>query len=167
MRTRSEVKEIADLDGRVALGLLDIRWVAGNRDLVDTVESVALIDWRKNSGRWIGELRKYSQERSQRSGELAYLLEPDLKESRGGLRDITALRGIAKTDLVTVELDRIARAESTLKNAREALHLITGKSSDRLSFFEQDKVAELLAYKDADELMLNIAQSARTVDYFI
>lgn len=133
VRTRSEVKEIADTDGRVALGLLDIRWVAGNRDLVDTVETVALMDWRKNGARWINELRKYSQERSQRSGELAYLLEPDLKESRGGLRDITALRGIAKTDLVAVELDRIAKAESTLNNAREALHSITGKSRDRKS----------------------------------
>ena len=81
VRTRSEVKEIADTDGRVALGLLDIRWVAGNRDLVDTVESVALMDWRKNGARWISELRKFSQERAQRSGELAYLLEPDLKAS--------------------------------------------------------------------------------------
>jgi len=68
VRTRSEVKEIADTDGRVALGLLDIRWVAGNRDLVDTVETVALMDWRKNGARWINELRKYSQERSQRFG---------------------------------------------------------------------------------------------------
>ena len=66
VRTRSEVKEIADTDGRVDLGLLDIRWVAGNRDLVDTVESVALMDWRKNGARWINELIKYSQERSRR-----------------------------------------------------------------------------------------------------
>lgn len=127
--------------------MLDIRWVAGNRDLVDTVETVALMDWRKNGARWINELRKYSQERSQRSGELAYLLEPDLKESRGGLRDITALRGIAKTDLVAVELDRIAKAESTLNNAREALHSITGKSSDRLSFLSKIKLLNCLAIK--------------------
>lgn len=165
LRTRSEVKEIANIDGRVALGLLDIRWIAGNRDLVETVGKVALIDWRKNGEKWIKELRNFSQERSRRSGELAYLLEPDLKESRGGLRDITALRGIAMSDLISVELERIAKAESTLNNAREALHQITGKSSDRLSFFEQDQVAATLGYGDSDELMLNIAQSARTVDY--
>jgi [protein-PII] uridylyltransferase len=56
-----------------------------------------------------------------RAGELAYLLEPDLKEARGGLRDIQALRAIALSGAVTVPLEKISWAESTLNNVRETL----------------------------------------------
>ena len=95
------------------------------------------------------------------------MLEPDLKEARGGIRDITALRAIALSGAVTVSLEHVSSAESVLMNAREALHEVTGRDKDRLLFQEQDKVAEVLKYKDADELMSAIAQAARSVDYLL
>ena len=85
VRTRSEMRDAAEADLKVALGLLDIRLVCGNPDLVAAVQVDALESWRKNSKSRLSELEQSLLERHQRVGELAYLLEPDLKEARGGL----------------------------------------------------------------------------------
>ena len=83
VRTRSETRDAAISDLRVATGLLDIRLITGNADLVANVQSDALELWRKNAKENLQELHKSLQERHTRAGELAYLLEPDLKEARG------------------------------------------------------------------------------------
>jgi len=167
VRTRAETRESANTDLKVALGLLDIRLICGDADLVAAVQHDAIEDWRRNSRERLPQLRKSLAERHLRSGDLAYLLEPDLKEARGGLRDITALRAIALSGAVSVSLEHISNAESVLMSAREALHTVTGRDKDRLLFQEQDKVSELLNYQDADALMSDIAQAARSVDYLL
>ena len=167
VRTRSEMRNAAEADLKVALGLLDIRHICGNIDLVDAVQVDALESWRKNSKSRLSELEDSLLERHQRVGELAYLLEPDLKEARGGLRDITALRAIHRSSVITVPIERISVAESILANVREALHVVSGRDKDRLLFQEQDKVAEHLGYADADALMSDVAQAARSVDYLL
>ena len=167
VRTRAETRDAASSDLKVALGLLDIRLICGDADLVAAVQHDAIDDWRGRSRERLPQLRTSLIERHLRAGELAYLLEPDLKEARGGLRDITALRAIALSGAVNVSLEQVSAAESVLMNAREALHEVTGRDKDRLLFQEQDKVAELLSYKDADELMSAIAQAARSVDYLL
>jgi [protein-PII] uridylyltransferase len=167
VRTRTETRDTANSDLKVALGLLDIRLICGDPDLVAAVQHDAIDDWRGNSRQRLPQLRESLRERHERAGELAYLLEPDLKEARGGIRDITALRAIALSGAVTVSLEHVSSAESVLMNAREALHEVTGRDKDRLLFQEQDKVAEVLKYKDADELMSAIAQAARSVDYLL
>ena len=167
VRTRSEMRDAADSDLKVALGLLDIRLVCGNPDLVEAVQVDALESWRKNSKSRLPELEQSLLERHQRVGELAYLLEPDLKEARGGLRDITALRAIHRSSVIAVPIERISVAESILANVREALHVVSGRDKDRLLFQEQDKVAEHLGYTDADALMSDVAQAARSVDYLL
>jgi len=167
VRTRSETRDAANSDLKVALGLLDIRLICGDADLVAAVRQDAIDDWRSRSRERLPQLRASLTERHLRAGELAYLLEPDLKEARGGLRDITALRAIALSGAVSVPLGQVSAAESILMNAREALHEVTGRDKDRLLFQEQDKVAETLEYRDADELMSAIAQSARSVDYLL
>ena len=146
---------------------MEIRLICGDADLVAAVHHDAIDDWRGRSRERLPQLRTSLIERHLRAGELAYLLEPDLKEARGGLRDITALRAIALSGAVNVSLEQVSAAESILMNAREALHEVTGRDKDRLLFQEQDKVAELLSYKDADELMSAIAQAARSVDYLL
>ncbi len=167
VRTRSEVRAAAVEDLKVILGLLDVRLVCGNADLVADIQVDALDEWRRNSKGRLIELEKSLTERHQRFGELAYLLEPDLKEARGGLRDITALRAIHKSGTISIPIERISVAESILANVREALHVVSGRDKDKLLFQEQDKVAELLGYTNADILMSEVAQSARAVDYLL
>lgn len=167
VRTRSEMRGAAEDDLKVAMGLLDIRLICGNADLVDSVQVDALESWRKNSKKFLPQLEASLTERHQRLGELAYLLEPDLKEARGGLRDITALRAIATASAIAVPIGRVSVAESILANVREALHLASGRDKDRLLFQEQDKVAQILGYTDADVLMSEVAQAARSVDYLL
>jgi [protein-PII] uridylyltransferase len=167
VRTRSETREAAASDLRVATGLLDIRLIAGSADLVASVQLDALEFWRKNANENLANLQKSLQVRHARAGELAYLLEPDLKEARGGLRDIQALRAISLSAETAVPLEKISWAEGTLNNVRESLHISSGRGKDRLLFQEQDKVAKLLNYPDADAMMGDVARAARSVDYLL
>ena len=167
VRTRSETRDAATSDLRVATGLLDIRLIVGNPDLVASVQLDALDFWRKNAKENLANLHKSLQERHVRAGELAYLLEPDLKEARGGLRDIQALRAISLSAAIAVPLEKISWAEGTLNNVRETLHIASGRGKDRLLFQEQDRVAKLLDYPDADTMMSDVARAARSVDYLL
>ncbi len=167
VRTRGETRIAASDDLIVALGLLDIRLICGDAELVGAVAHDAIEDWRKHSKKHLLNLRENLIKRHERAGELAYLLEPDLKEARGGLRDISALRAIAASGALSVALERISWAESTLANIRETLHETSGRNKNRLLFQEQDKVAAHLDYADADALMSDVARSARSVDYLL
>jgi [protein-PII] uridylyltransferase len=167
VRTRTETRDAADSDLKVALGLLDIRLVAGDADLVASVQGESLDAWRKHARNRLPELKKSLEQRHERAGELAYLLEPDVKEARGGLRDINALRAISLSGATNVPLERISWAESKLNDVRETLHQTSGRNKDRLLFQEQDAVARELDYVDADALMSDVAQAARSVDYLL
>jgi [protein-PII] uridylyltransferase len=167
VRTRQEVRTALQEDLKVAMGLLDIRLICGSAELVSEVHAVSLAAWRDDSDRYLPLLKNSLEERYERTGELAYLLEPDLKESRGGLRDITALRAINASGVLILPMERVSQAESLLSTVREALHIASGRDKDRLLFAEQDKVATALGYADADVLMSDVAQSARAVDYLM
>ncbi len=167
VRTRSETRDAADSDLKVALGLLDIRLVAGDADLVAAVQTDSVESWRKNARNRMPELKKSLEDRHERAGELAYLLEPDVKEARGGLRDINALRAIALSGAANLPLERISWAESKLNDVRETLHQTSKRNKDRLLFQEQDAVARELDYVDADAMMSDVAQAARSVDYLL
>ena len=167
VRTRSETREIANEDIRVALGLLDLRHIAGESELSNQVASDALENWRKGREKFLPKLRKSIHERENRSGELAFLLEPDLKEARGGLRDINALRAIEMSGAVSISLARVAESEALLSNVRDVLHGENLKSRDLLLLTEQDRVASKMEYANADALMLDIAKAARAVDYLM
>ena len=167
VRTRSETREIANEDVRVALGLLDLRHIAGESELSNQVASDGLENWRKSREKYLRALRKSIHERENRSGELAFLLEPDLKEARGGLRDINALRAIEMSGAVPVSLARVAESEALLSNVRDALHGENLKARDQLLLTEQDRVASKMNYSNADALMLDVAKAARAVDYLM
>lgn len=167
VRTRAQTRDAAESDLKVALGLLDIRLVCGDADLVALVQADNLENWHKNARNRLTELKESLSSRHERSGELAYLLEPDVKEARGGLRDINALRAISLSGAVRVPLERISWAESKLNDIREALHVTSGRNKDRLLFQEQDAVGAKLKYSDADALMSDVARAARSVDYLL
>ncbi|MSZ05819.1 MAG: [protein-PII] uridylyltransferase [Actinobacteria bacterium] len=167
VRTRAQTHDAARGDLKVALGLLDIRLVAGDPELVEQIAQDSRRLWREKFPLRLSELKSTMEQRHNRAGELAYLLEPDVKEARGGLRDINALHAIAASGIVPVPLERMSKAQSTLDDVREALHIVSGRSKDQLLFQEQDKVARYLGYADADVMMGEVAQAARSVDYLV
>jgi [protein-PII] uridylyltransferase len=144
VRTVEEALELARTDLAVAAGLLDARLVAGDADLVAAVRAGAFADWRRDAPRRLGDLREEYAARLARHGELAYRLEGDLKEARGGLRDSTMLRFISATWLVDVPHGAPERAREFLLDVRDALHGVSGRALDRLLLQEQDGVAALL-----------------------
>jgi len=82
VRRPADAREVARQDVRVALGLLHARHVAGDPALTSDLRAGALADWRAAAGTRLAELRELHEERAARSGELACLLEPDLKGAR-------------------------------------------------------------------------------------
>jgi len=167
VRTVNESVDLARRDIRVAMGLLDIRLICGDPDPVASLQAENLALWRRDSERYLQVLKESMRIRHEKNGELAYLLEPDLKEARGGLRDINSIKCIARSNLRLPSLERIATAESTLLKIRDSLHTLTGNSKDRLFFREQDALAQILGYTDADILMADVAKSARSIDYLL
>ena len=120
-----------------------------------------------------------ARERRERFGSSAYLLEPELKEGGGGLRDIhafgwlQAVRGRSLEDdglLRSAERAQLDAAEEFLTRVRSALHLESGRKADRLLRDQQDDVARVMGFEDeprllaADGLMRAVFEHARDVD---
>jgi len=174
VRTVDETLAVASSDLKTALGLLDARHVAGDAELVASLRERARERWRTGAHRRLEELRAACAERAERHGELAFLLEPDLKESRGGLRDGHAVRAVAAT-WVAGGLDQRAQAAyELLLDTRQALHLElleraggqagrTRAAADRLSLQEQDAVAARLGVRGAEPLMRAVHEAGRTL----
>ncbi len=148
-----------------ATAALSVRHLAGDEALADDVASRAAGQWRKRSARFLAELRTRVAQRHERADEVAFLLEPDVKESRGGLRDVHALAWAhaARPVLLDGDADALDRAEETLLAVRVELHRATGRASDELVLERQDEVAAALGDPSADALMARVAAAARTV----
>ncbi|MFD8583550.1 [protein-PII] uridylyltransferase [Streptomyces californicus] len=165
VRTPAEARKTAGEDLKVQLGLLDARPVAGDLGLVASLRTAILADWRNQAAGRLPALIALGRERAERAGELPFLLEPDLKEARGGLRDATALRAVAASWVADAPREGLDRARRTLLDVRDALHLTTGRATDRLALQEQDQVARALGLLDADTLLRQVYEAARTVSY--
>ncbi|MFC9117522.1 [protein-PII] uridylyltransferase [Streptomyces sp. NPDC057092] len=165
VRTPAEARRTAGEDLKVQLGLLDARHVAGDLGLTTALRTTVLADWRNQAPKRLPALRELCEERAERQGELQYLLEPDLKEARGGLRDVTALRAVAASWLADAPREGLAEARGRLLDVRDALHLSTGRATDRLALQEQDQVAAELGLLDADALLRQVYEAARVIAY--
>jgi [protein-PII] uridylyltransferase len=165
VRTVAEARSVAADDLKALLGMLDMRHIAGDVGLTEQLRSTVLADWRSAATNRLPELRESALERDRSNGELAFLLEPDLKESRGGLRDLVTLRAVQASWVADVPHARIGPAHDRLLDVRDALHTVTGRSTDRLVLQEQENVAKELGLLDAIALMRSLAEVGRTVAY--
>ena len=102
VRTVDEAVAVARDDLKAALGLLDARHVAGDAALSQQLLSATRAAWRGAASKRLPELREFVEERARPFGEVAFLLEPDLKEARGGLRDVHALHAVAVAQVADV-----------------------------------------------------------------
>jgi [protein-PII] uridylyltransferase len=167
VRTVPQARRVARADLKVALGLLSARHVAGDPDLTERLRAGALEDWRSAAPARLAELHAAHDERTRTSGELAFLLEPDLKEARGGLRDVHAIQAVAAAWVAPAPGPKVRTAYEQILDARHALHEVTGRRLDRLVLEEQDEVARALGLLDGDVLLRMLAGAARTVSYAV
>ena len=167
VRRPSEVLSAAAEDVRVALGLLDGRLVWGEAKIADPLLEKARAAWRDRLGaRYLPLLQKQMAERRATAGDVAFLLEPDLKESHGGLRDVSVLRAISVFAPLLADyadLDSLNGATALLTDIRVELHRLAQREHDKLLLQDQDQVAAALGFVDADALMLAVSTAGRQI----
>ncbi len=153
----------ADLD--TATALLSARLVAGAPAPVAALADGALDRWRRRPRLVLSQLAERVEQRHDKAGEIAFRSEPDLKEGRGGLRDVHTLRWAEAAHPILLDEDEVVldEAYSTLLDARVALQRLTSRPTNVLAMEHQAGVAASLGLSGADELMARIAEAARAI----
>ncbi|HET6715188.1 MAG TPA: ACT domain-containing protein [Actinomycetota bacterium] len=173
VRTPIECEQVAREHLDALTSMLDLRPVAGDRaiagEAADRVRAVAAGD----VAAFARALREDALVRAERFGVTAHLLEPDLKNGAGGLRDVQAVRwttAVAGDALLrTAERERIDAAEEFLTRVRSALQFESGTHGDRLPLELQPPVARSMGFGDEprliaeDGLMRAVFEHARAV----
>ena len=167
VRTPAECADVAGRELSAGVGLLDLRAIAGDAGLVKGARTTLLDTWRGRARARLPELLASLDDRWQTSGDAAYLLEPDLKEARGGFRDVSMLRALAATWLTDRPHAGIREPYERLLDVRDALHLSSGRSLDRLLLGEADDVAKRLGYPEADDLRRDVSMAARRIGHAV
>jgi [protein-PII] uridylyltransferase len=165
VRTLGEARRVAASDIKAMLGLLDARLIAGDHVIVDQLRKAVLADWRAMSRQRVNDLRTLVDARRMRWGELVHMIEPDLKEAYGGLRETSILRGIAASWLTDIPHTDWPQAAEFLRDVRDELHASSGRRSDVLLLQDQIVVADAMGLSSPDELLRRVYEAARTIAF--
>ncbi|MBT3446413.1 MAG: [protein-PII] uridylyltransferase [Candidatus Thioglobus sp.] len=162
-----DIKDCARVidDLSIVTNLLESRLLIGLESAFDKMKSVIKAsDWSSQS--FLLEKQKEQRARHANFSDTAYNLEPNIKESPGGLRDIQTVAWVAKWyfgvdtlfDLVAAkylsndEYELLKTSQLFLWRVRFALHIIAARREDRLAFQYQKQVANMLGYTDGDSM---------------
>jgi [protein-PII] uridylyltransferase len=163
VRTVDECIRLGRSDGTIRTSLLEQRCLWGNVPLASTLHDKLWSELFVGTGPEFVDMKLGEQiERHKRQGSSRYLLEPNVKEGKGGLRDLQTLFWIAKylnnvrspEDLVRIgvftqdEYDIFVEAAAFLWTTRVHLHLLNGRATEQLSFDMQVEVSERLGYRE-------------------
>jgi len=163
-RTVKDCLRLGRDDMTIRTALLEYRLIAGDAALAVELGERLWSDLFRNSGPEFIEAKLAERaDRHKRQGGQRYVLEPNVKEGKGGLRDLQTLYWIGKylhrvpraAGLVEAglfdqdEYETFARAEDFLWAVRCHLHLITGRATDQLTFDQQVEVAARMGYRDS------------------
>lgn len=167
VRSLAQCRQVASKDLPAAVGLLELRHVAGDPVVVARATSALLEDWRSAARRRLPELLASTRTRADRHGELAYLIEPDLKEARGGIRDAVVLSALAATWLTDRPHGAVDAAYHHLLDVRDHVQVVTARHTNRLLVADQDEVARRVGFDDRDDLLASIAEAGRVISYAV
>ena len=162
-RTIKDCLRLAREDYTIRTSLVEYRYLAGDPDLAQSLADQLWNDLFKSTATEFVEAKLAERtERHHKQGGQRYVVEPNVKEGKGGLRDLQTLYWIGKyvngvrtaAELVDAgvftqdEYDTFHAAEDFLWAVRCHLHLITGRATDQLTFDLQVEVAARMGYKD-------------------
>jgi len=161
-RSFKECLKLASRDYEVLTSLLDARFICGISPLYSKLlEKMRHTVLKQHSRRIIDWLIETNEARHRRFGDSAALLQPNLKEGRGGLRDYHTMLWIAKIKsgiqqirdleyygyLSHAEFGEFYDSLAFIWNIRNRLHIVTGRKCDQLYFSHQETLADELAYR--------------------
>lgn len=163
VRSVEECRRGAADDITVATTLMEARLLDGPQGLFAAMEQAVSAAEVWLSERFFVEKRKEQKQRHRRYEDTAYRLEPNVKGSPGGLRDIQMIGWVAKRQfggktldelvahgfLTPGQLRKLKEGQEFLWRVRFGLHLLTGRREDRLLFDHQTNLARMLGYEDA------------------
>ncbi len=162
-RTCDDCLRLGKSDVTIRTALLEHRFISGDHRLAETLDQRLWEELFSRTGPEFVEAKLEERaQRHQRHGGSRYLLEPNVKEGKGGLRDLQTLWWIAKylyhasspRDLADKgvfteeEVDRFAEAEAFLWTVRCHLHYLSGRANELLSFDMQVDVARRMGFED-------------------
>jgi [protein-PII] uridylyltransferase len=165
VRTVRESLRVAADDLRAALGLLEVRHLAGDAGVSERLATSARQAWRASARNRIDELATAAAERWARGGEVAQRAEPDIKHGRGGLRDVQLLAALATAQLVDRPGPDVVESRDLLLDVRTELRRVVGRSRDVLRAQDGDEVAVSLGMSDRFELAGALSSAGRSVTY--
>jgi len=166
----------AKKDITIATNIMESRLIIGPQDLHQTLRKIAGPDYIWPSKKFFEAKWKEQKQRHLRFHDTAYKLEPNVKESPGGLRDIQMVGWVAKRhfgadkleDLVAqgfltpTDLQSLEKGQAFLWQVRFALHKLSGRREDRLLFDYQRTLARQFNYQDEQtQNQSNITESSR------
>ncbi|MCA1797771.1 MAG: DUF294 nucleotidyltransferase-like domain-containing protein, partial [Geobacteraceae bacterium] len=161
LRTRRECLDMASADLTAYTAMLDARFVCGSSTLYEEFDTRVLKPIMHRSTRtFIKAKMEENAQRLQRYGSSVYILEPNIKEGEGGLRDLhTALwickatykvrdlRGLLKKGVISERrYHELVDALDYLWRIRNELHYLSERKNDQLHFDKQEKIAAFLSY---------------------
>ena len=167
VRSPVECAERATDDITIMTNLMESRALAGDLSLFAAMRAATSAEHIWPSAEFFKAKVEEQQTRHARYDETAYKLEPNVKESPGGLRDIQTIAWVAKRQFATDTLDglvdygflsareftELKRGQAFLWRVRFALHTLTGRAEDRLLFDHQIQIAQMLGYSDAENTL--------------
>ncbi|MGI8665267.1 MAG: [protein-PII] uridylyltransferase, partial [Jatrophihabitans sp.] len=164
VRTPDQAVTVAAEDLKAMLGMLDARHVAGDPALTGLLREQVISRWRRAAPSRLAELQELARGRWRSRGDASFLLEPDLKDCRGGLREWVGLRALASAQLLDLSAPMI-QASTTLLDVRGELHRLAGWSTDVLRAQDRDTVALALGMPSPDAVLRAVNEAARTLAY--
>ncbi|MEV2219595.1 [protein-PII] uridylyltransferase [Nocardia vinacea] len=175
VRTVPQALRVASDDLIAALGMLEARHIVGDIELSNLLIGGVRREWRTGIRSRFDELLEQAESRWQRSGAIAHRAEPDLKNGRGGLRDIQLLDALAIAQLTDampglgpdVPGGGVKHARRRLLDVRTELHRVAGRARDQLRAQDADEIGAALRIGDRFDLARTLSDSARTVSYSV
>jgi [protein-PII] uridylyltransferase len=164
VRTVAQCAELAAQDITVITNLMESRPLAGDGALYAALQDAMTPEHMWPVDAFFNAKRAEQQARHHKYDDTGYKLEPNVKESPGGLRDIHTVAWVTKRHfgqlsltelrlhgfLTKAECDELFAGQDFLWRVRFALHMVAGRHEDRLLFDHQIKLAGLFGYVDAD-----------------
>jgi [protein-PII] uridylyltransferase len=144
-----------------------VRLLAGDESLANELSAEGVKTWKAGASNRLPQLMQRVRDRQQDNGEVAFLLEPNLKEGYGGLRDIHALIWAEAAGVAISRSDRDAldAGRDVLMAVRVALHRHVGRAVEVMHLEDQDAVASLCGYRNADALVAALSNAGRSVSW--